>query len=203
MDKQQVAPIKSITSKGIAALPQKSQEGILGGDKNKMIQTMVDVKFCHLLKTNLFQLKEKLLLCIAKEVNLCQIKVKTIRNDHNNFIIARSNFCLYTTHSVQLSWVVRAACCREGGNTSTIPPNLRYIKENGLLIPFKSKWVALLLQTTNKVTPGLPYQMMHEILKPYINECASTNTILQEACDKAKVNLFSDLKDNVKYTYQW
>jgi hypothetical protein len=43
--------------------------------------------------------------------------------------------------------------------------------------------------------------MMREILKPYINEYALTNNILQEAHDVAKVDLFGELEDNVKYTY--
>jgi hypothetical protein len=57
------------------------------------------------------------------------------------------------------------------------------------------------LQTTIKETPGLPYQMMHEILKPYFNEYTLLNNILQEGCEKAKVDLFGDPEENVKYTY--
>jgi hypothetical protein len=48
-------------------------------------------------------------------------------------------------------------------------------------------------------TPGLTYQMMHEILKPYINKYVLTNNILQEACDTAKGDLFGDPEKNVKY----
>jgi hypothetical protein len=43
--------------------------------------------------------------------------------------------------------------------------------------------------------------MMCEILKPYINEYATTNNILQEARGIAKVDLFGELQDEVKYTY--
>jgi hypothetical protein len=67
---------------------------------------------------------------------------------------------------------------------------LKYIDDKALQIPFKSKWVALVLWTTIKETPGLPYQMMREILKPYMNDYAMTNNILQGARDFAKVNLF-------------
>jgi hypothetical protein len=161
--------MKSIASKDVAALLHKSQVGFGGGGQNKMIWTMVEVQSCCLLQNHPFQLKEMLQLWIAEEANLRQIKVKTIRSDHNNLIITGSNFYLHTTHSAQSGWVVRAACCREGGDTSTIPPNLRYIKEKGLQIPFKSKWVAPVLWTAIKHTPGLLYWMMCEILKPYIN----------------------------------
>jgi hypothetical protein len=50
-------------------------------------------------------------------------------------------------------------------------------------------------------TPGLTYQMMHEILKPYINEYVLTNNILQEACDTALGDLFGDPDKNVTYAY--
>jgi hypothetical protein len=46
-------------------------------------------------------------------------------------------------------------------------------------------------------TPGLPYQMMQEILKPYFNEYVLTNNVLQEARDTAKGDLFGDPEDNV------
>ncbi len=46
-------------------------------------------------------------------------------------------------------------------------------------------------------TPGLPYQMMHEILKPYFNKYVLTNNVLQEACDTAKGDLSGDPDDSV------
>ncbi len=58
-----------------------------------------------------------------------------------------------------------------------------------------------MLRTAIKETPDLPYQMMQEVLKPYINEYAMTNNILQAACDFVKVDLFSELEDNAKYVY--
>jgi hypothetical protein len=47
---------------------------------------------------------------------------------------------------------------------------------------------------TIEETPGLPYQMMHEILKPYFNKYVLTNNVLQEACDTAEGDLFGDPK---------
>jgi hypothetical protein len=155
MDKQHVKLMKSVACKDVAASLQKSQVGFLGGDQNKMIQIMADVKSGHLLQNHLFQLKKMLQLHIAEEANLHQIKVKTIRSDHNIFILAGSNFHVYATYSVQLGWVVRATCCREGDDTSPIPPDLRYINDKVLQIRFKSKWVAPVLWTTIKDTPGL------------------------------------------------
>ncbi len=60
------------------------------------------------------------------------------------------------------------------------------------LIPFKSKWIAHVLWTAIEDTPELLYQMMHEVLKPYINEYALSNNIKQDAHEKVKVDLFVD-----------
>jgi hypothetical protein len=193
--------MKSIASKDLAALPQKSQVGVFLGDQNKMIQMVAAVKSCCLVGTNSFKLEDMVQLCIAEEANLCQIKLKTIRSDHNNLIVTGSNFYVYATYLLQLGWVVRTVFCREGEDTRKIPTNLKYINEKALRIPSKSKWVALVLWTTNKETHGLPYQMMCEILKPYVNDYAMMNSILQDNHDISKVDLFGQQEDNVKYTY--
>jgi hypothetical protein len=71
---------------------------------------MVYVEYHRLLQDHTFQLKETLQLCIAEEVNLRQLKVKTIRSDHNNIIVAGSIFYIYGTYSVHSGWMVRNAC---------------------------------------------------------------------------------------------
>jgi hypothetical protein len=58
-------------------------------------------------------------------------------------------------------------------------------------------WIGHVLRTAIKETPGLPYQMIQEILKPYFNKYELSNNVLQEGRDKAKVDLFGDLDENV------
>ncbi len=58
-----------------------------------------------------------------------------------------------------------------------------------------------MLQTAIKGITRLLYQLMHEILKPYFNEYALLNDILQESWEKAKVDLFGNPEENVKYSY--
>ncbi len=101
------------------------------------------------------------------------------------------------THSVQCGWQVSKACCREGDNFSIIPQNHRVFEEKGLQAPFKFKWVSHVLWNAIKETPGLPYQIMRELLKPHFNEYVLTNNVLQEACDAAKGDQFGDLDNNV------
>jgi hypothetical protein len=121
--------------------------------------------------------------------------VKTIRSIQNNLIVAGLNFYVCATYSVQSGWHVKNACCREGDNTSIIPQYHRYMEQQGLRFSFKSKWVGHVLWTAIKESPGLPYQIMCKILKPYFNECALSNNLLQEGCDKANVDLFGDLDE--------
>jgi hypothetical protein len=156
----------------------------------------------HLLdKGHTFQLKEMLQVRIAEEVNLHLIKAKTIRSNSMNLTVAGRNFYVSTTYSVQYGWQVMKAWCRFEDDFSIIPKNHMVMEDKGLRPPFKSKWVGHVLWNTVEDTPGLMYQMMHEILKPYINEYVLTNNVLQEAHDTAKGDLFGDLDKNVRYAY--
>jgi hypothetical protein len=189
--------MKSMSNKGIATLPQKSQSGIFKDNPNEMVQPIEYIESHHLLKGHTFQLKEMLQICIAEEAYLCLIKVKTIRSYSNNLIVTGRNFDMCATYSVQYGWQVSKACCREGDDFSIIPQNHRVIEEKSLRAPFKSKWVGHVLWNAIEETPGLPYQMKHKILKPHFNEYVLTNNVLQEACDTAKGDLFGDPDDNV------
>ncbi len=96
-DKSYLSLMKSMTSKGVATLPQNTQLGYFSGDWNKMVQPMAYVESHHLLQDYTFLLKETLQLCIAEEANLRLLKVKTIRSNHNNIIVVGSNFYVYAT----------------------------------------------------------------------------------------------------------
>jgi hypothetical protein len=99
-DKQCLALMKSLSNKGISTLLQKRQKGLLTGDPNKMVRPMEYVESHRLLKGHTFQLKETLQIRIAEEANLCLIKVKTLRSNSKNLIVAGMNFYLCATYSV-------------------------------------------------------------------------------------------------------
>jgi hypothetical protein len=130
--KERLALMKTMSNKGIATLPQKSQLGIFKSDLKEMVQPMEYMESHCLLTGHTFQLKETLQIRIAEEANLRLIKVKTIRSNFNNLIISGTNFYVCATYSVQYGWQVSKACCREGNNFSIIPQNHRVIKEKGL-----------------------------------------------------------------------
>ncbi len=92
-------------------------------------------------------------------------------------------------------------CCRFGDDFTIIPKNHMVMENKGLRPPFKSKWASHVLRNAVEDTPGLTYQLMREILKPYINKYVLTINVLQEAHDTAKGDLFGDPDKNVKYAY--
>jgi hypothetical protein len=139
-DKQCVTKVKLLASVDFMSLPQKSQVGLFLGDQNTVIRMMAAVKSSRLEIDHSFQFKETLQICIGKEGNLRQIKLKTIRFDHVNFfIIAESNFYVYAAYLLQLGWEVQKACCQEGDDTRKIPHHLKYINDRALRSPFKSR----------------------------------------------------------------
>ncbi len=93
---------------------------------------IVAVESSCLVVNYLFQLKEMLQICIAEEGNPHQIKLKTVRRDHMNLIVAGSNCYVYATYLLQSGWVVRNACYREGEDTRKIPSHLKCIDDKAL-----------------------------------------------------------------------
>jgi hypothetical protein len=66
-----------------------------------------------LVKGHTFQLKEMLQICIAEEANLHLIKVKTIKSNEYNLIVAGRNFYVCATYSVQYGWQVQKHAAEE------------------------------------------------------------------------------------------
>ncbi len=69
---------------------------------------------------------------IAEEANLHLIKVKTIRSNFMNLIVAGRNFYLSATYSVRNGWQITNACCRLGDDFSIIPQKHMVMEDKGL-----------------------------------------------------------------------
>ncbi len=131
-NKERLTLMKSMSNKGVSTLPQKNQSGNFNGDPNKMVRQMEYVESHCLEKGHTFQLKETLQIRIAEEANLHLIKVKTIRSDSMNLIVAGRNFYMSATYSVQYGWQVTKACCRFGDDFSIIPQKHMVMEDKGL-----------------------------------------------------------------------
>jgi hypothetical protein len=72
-------------------------------------------------------------------------------------------------------------------------------KKRALTTPLKSKMVVPIILGAVAETPGITYQSLREILKPYTKDYAVTDSILQEGRHLAKELLFGSADDNVQY----
>ena len=67
------------------------------------------------------------------------------------------------------------------------------------MTPLKSKMVVPIILGAVSEKPGITYQSLREILKPYAKDYAVTDAILQDARHLAKELLFGSAEDNVQY----
>ena len=115
------------------------------------------------------------------------------------------NFYVHTTLYENTGWVVHSSICREGDDSLQIPPRHRVDietvmeKKGYLRIPIKAKMIAPLIKEAVGDNPSITYQAIREILKPYAKEYTLTDSIVQDGRDLAKLELFGDFEDNVKY----
>ena len=58
--------------------------------------------------------------------------------------------------------------------------NCLNISENTLHTPLQLKMIAPIIANAVEETPGISYQMIREILSPFVNDYALTDNILQE-----------------------
>ncbi len=144
------------------------------GNHNTQLRAMSVVNASQLSAGHVFQLKNTLLLWIVEEANLRRVKIKVMRSDDENLVVAGFHFYVYRRYSKKVGWSVVQACCREGDDLLMIPVKCMNISESKLRTPLRSKMIAPIIVNAIEETPGISYQMMTEILKPYANNYAIT-----------------------------
>ena len=75
---------------------------------------------------HLFQCKEMLMICVAEEANLQNIKVSILKSSYLNLIITGHNFYVAANFCKELGWHVHVACCYEGDEVLSIPLNAHF-----------------------------------------------------------------------------
>ncbi len=185
----------------ITTSPQRHQMHSYFGDQTPSIRLMMVVEAHPLVAGQTFQHKETLQICIAEEANLCNIKVKIVRSSHITYIVGGYNFYVATGYQMQMGWLVRVACCREGDDVLRIPPNSHYFDERQLRNPFRGKWIGYLLHSTIEDCPGATYHVLSKVILDYVNPYVVTNNIIQDARDHAKADIFGKPNNNIRYAY--
>ncbi len=99
----------------------------------------------------------------------------------------------------------QTAICWEGDDILKIPPKDKYDaaiekdRKQALRTPIKSKYIVPVIKAAIGDSPGMAYQAMRDIMKPYAKDYALTDSVLQEAWDNTKLELFGLADDNVCY----
>ncbi len=74
------------------------------------------------------------------------------------------------------------------------------MKKGFLRIPIKAKFVITIIKDAVADNPGISYQFIQEMMKPYAKEYILTDSIVQDARDMAKLQqLFGLAEENVQY----
>ncbi|KAL3772055.1 hypothetical protein ACHAWU_008077 [Discostella pseudostelligera] len=193
------------------------------GDTTEHLRLMSIVDEKPLLKAHTFPDKNTLWLRIAEEANRRRLYVQADRSDHSNLVVFGDDFYVSSTFTVGEGWKVHIAAVREGdedmnsrtkeliracnaraeqrrrGLPKADEDDVTNDKEKNPRTPYTMQWVADLLKPSIKNTPNMSYDQFREVLKPYGHAYAFTDSILQDAKRKAKLDLFGSAEKNVTY----
>jgi len=102
---------------------------------------------------------------------------------------------------------VHSAVFQEGNDILKIPPkdvdqtNMVSDRKISLRTPVRSKYIVPFIKDMVASNPCLSYKYIKSLMKPYAKEYALTKSVVQEARDVAKAELFGKAEDNVKYAH--
>jgi hypothetical protein len=185
----------------------KKQRAYVGvsGDQSEQLRPMTEVEKYRLSEGQIFKNKDILQLRIGEEANLRGICIRVARSDNSNLTVVGLDFYVHASVYENSGWHVHQAICREGDDYFKIPskdivdPEIVVAKKGYLRIPIKAKFLVAIIKNAVSENPGITYQSIREIMKPYAKEYTLTESILQDGRDLAKMVLFGDADDNVKY----
>ena len=166
---------------------------------------MSEVEKARLSVGNIFRSKDVVKLRIAEEANLRGISTRVQRSDVMNLTVVGINFYVHATVYENVGWCIHAAVCRECDDILKIPPRDRVdlsvvmSKKGYVRIPIISKMIVPIIREAVAENPGITYQSIREIMKPYAKAFTLTDSIIQDGKDLAKNEIFGNADDNVKY----
>ncbi len=124
---------------------------------------------------DIFRSKDVVALRIAEEANLRGILTRVQQSDVMNLTVVGLNFYVHATMYEHVGWC-HAAVCRECDDILKIPPRDRVdssvvaSKKGYLRIPIKAKMIVPIIRDAVADNPGVTYQSILEIMKPYAKE---------------------------------
>jgi len=168
------------------------------GNINENLRVMVDVEANRLSVGHMFPIKNIFWLRIAEEALLRGINVRSVRSDYTNLIVTGPSFYVSGRFREGLGWKCAVAVCREGDDTSHIPPNAPqdYMSKAPLKTALTYQWVIPIIRQSVEKNPGIQYEALRGLIWPYAKEYAITTS---DARDAAKKVIFGIAEDNVCY----
>ncbi len=177
----------------------------VSADQIQQLRPMSVVEAHRLVEVDTFKNKNVLWLCISEEASLRGITTRANRSDVMNLTIVGINFYVNATFHEHSGWVVHSAVCREGDDVLQISPkdwidqSVMETKKGSMRTPIGAKFVVPIIKDAVADNPGIPYQSIQEIIKPYAKEYTLIDSIVQDARDRAKLQLFGSAEENVQY----
>jgi hypothetical protein len=178
--------------------------GRYSGFCDGQLRPLTEVDSHPLITGHTFPAKDILHLRIAEEAMHRGIVTKVVRSDVTNFVVIGADFYVRASFTSTDGWTANCVVCREGGDLLQIPPNDRLwieedTKKRSVMTPLKYTMVVPIILDAVSKKPGITYQSLREILKPYAKDYAVTDAILQDARHHTKELLFGSAEDNVQY----
>jgi hypothetical protein len=170
------------------------------GHVSDTLRPLVKVEKYCLCVGQMFPNKDIFWMRIAKEALLRNINVRAVRSEYTVLIVCGPSFHCKGTFREALGWKCKVTVCREGNDTSNIPDRTTYDNMNKPLhTPLYYKWVIPIFCPLVKKKPGIDYEALRCALRPFANDSAITNPILQRGRDAAKYEIFGTPEENAWY----
>ncbi len=137
----------------------------------------------------------------ASPPNLRGIDTKATRSDLIHLTVIGVDFYVDGSYHEGLGWRCNGAICRKEDDKSQIPMRHRLSTNPNkpLRTPFKSSMMVPIFKPAVEKNPGLPYDHLRSLLKPYAKDYAITVALLQGGRSATKKELFGTPEDNVSY----
>ena len=166
------------------------------------LRTMEDVEQRRLEEGHMFPTKEILWMRIAEEAIHRNIHVRAVRSDHSILKVIGEGFYVLANFREGFGWTCSTAVVREGDDLASIPDDdmLNYEGNRGIMkTPLSHQWMVPIIRFAVEKNPGIDYEALRNLMRPYAKDYAITNALVQDARDAAKVDIFGQAEDNVMY----
>ena len=179
--------------------PPRANRGIT----TDTLRMMTEVEAHRLSDGHMFPTKEIFWIRIAEEAILRNISVRSLRSDHMQMKVIGKNFFVSGYFREGYGWTCTAAVCREGDDVNSIPNDDLRSYESLPAPPSKTPlshlWVVPIIRSAVEKNPGVDYEALRNLIRPYAKDYSITNALVQDARDAAKRDIFGKAEENVMH----